>query len=49
MGMDTVILGPGNLDQAHQPDEYIAVDRIAPTVEIIQGMVQRFCIAGEAS
>ncbi len=44
MGMDTVILGPGDLAQAHQPDEYIALERMQPTVEIIQGMVHRFCM-----
>jgi len=47
MGMDTVILGPGDLAQAHQPDEFIAIDRIAPTVEIVRGMVQRFCVSKE--
>lgn len=30
MGMDTVVLGPGNIEQAHQPNEYLALDRIAP-------------------
>ena len=27
--METVIFGPGSIDQAHQPDEYLAADRIA--------------------
>ena len=29
LGMETVIFGPGSIDQAHQPDEYLALDRIA--------------------
>jgi acetylornithine deacetylase len=33
LGMDTIILGPGDIDQAHQPDEYLALDRIEPTLE----------------
>ncbi|WP_406873744.1 acetylornithine deacetylase [Aminobacter sp. P9b] len=27
-GYPTVLCGPGNVDQAHQPDEYIAVDQV---------------------
>jgi acetylornithine deacetylase len=28
-GIPTVLCGPGNVDQAHQPDEFIAVDQVA--------------------
>jgi acetylornithine deacetylase len=45
LGMETVILGPGDIEQAHQPDEYLAVDRIQPMIGILQGMVRRFCLA----
>jgi acetylornithine deacetylase len=44
LGMDTVILGPGDIDQAHQPDEYLALDRIEPMVSILKQMIRRFCI-----
>lgn len=27
-GLSTVVLGPGDIDQAHQPDEYIEVDQL---------------------
>ncbi len=43
LGIETVVLGPGNIEQAHQPDEYLALDRIAPTVELLQRMIRRFC------
>lgn len=43
LGMETVILGPGDIDQAHQPDEYLGMDRIQPMIDILQGMVRRFC------
>lgn len=46
MGMDTLILGPGDIDQAHQPDEYLALDRLTPTVELLQHLIRRFCING---
>jgi acetylornithine deacetylase len=44
LGMDTVILGPGDIAQAHQPDEYLALDRLAPTVEVLRGLIERFCV-----
>jgi acetylornithine deacetylase len=44
MGMQTVILGPGSIDQAHQPDEFLALDQIEPGRQIIRELVARFCI-----
>ncbi|BAO45103.1 acetylornithine deacetylase [Thiolapillus brandeum] len=44
MGMDTVILGPGSIDQAHQPDEFMSMDQIRPGIAIIQQLIQRFCL-----
>ena len=43
LGMETMILGPGSIDQAHQPDEYIALDQLEPAMRIIRGLVERFC------
>jgi acetylornithine deacetylase len=45
MGINTVVLGPGDIDQAHQPDEYLAEDRIAPTLELLRNVIRRFCVA----
>ncbi|MES1926291.1 acetylornithine deacetylase [Salinisphaera sp. T31B1] len=45
MGMDSVVLGPGDIAQAHQPDEYLALERIAPMQRILRGLVERFCLA----
>jgi len=44
MGMETVILGPGDIDQAHQVDEYLSLDRINPMTTILQKMITHFCI-----
>lgn len=43
MGMDTVILGPGDIEVAHQADEYVRVDRLKPMQDILQQMIQYFC------
>ncbi|WP_100636942.1 acetylornithine deacetylase [Marinomonas sp. ef1] len=44
MGMETLILGPGSIDQAHQPNEFMALDQIQPMQEVIRGLIERFCL-----
>jgi len=44
LGMETVILGPGSIDQAHQPDEYLAMEQIEPGIRILQQLIGHFCI-----
>ncbi|MBI2383787.1 MAG: acetylornithine deacetylase [Gammaproteobacteria bacterium] len=44
MGMETVILGPGDIERAHQPDECLPLDRIEPMLATLRGLVQRFCL-----
>jgi len=45
MGMDSVILGPGDIAQAHQPNEYLGLERIEPMQKILHGLVERFCLS----
>jgi acetylornithine deacetylase len=44
LGMETVVLGPGDIAQAHQPDEFLAIDRIEPTLQLLRTLIRRFCI-----
>lgn len=44
LGMDALIFGPGGIEQAHQPDEFIPLDSIRPTVEVLQGLIREFCL-----
>ncbi|MEW8210062.1 MAG: M20/M25/M40 family metallo-hydrolase, partial [Candidatus Thiodiazotropha taylori] len=44
MGMETVICGPGSIDQAHQPDEYIPLEHIQPAINLIQSLIRKFCL-----
>ena len=44
LGMDTVILGPGNIEQAHRPDEYLALERVEPMLDTLRGLVRQFCL-----
>ncbi len=43
LGMDTVILGPGDIDVAHQADEYLPLERIKPMQTILENLIQHFC------
>jgi acetylornithine deacetylase len=43
LGMETVVMGPGSIDQAHQPNEYIPLDQIAPAVAFLQQLIRHYC------
>ncbi len=43
MGLETVILGPGDIDVAHQPNEYLQIERIEPMINILSKMLNHFC------
>ncbi len=45
LGMETVILGPGSVDCAHQPDEFLPLAAIPPTLDILQGLIRRLCLS----
>ena len=42
IGMDVVVCGPGSIDQAHKPDEYIEIDQLSACVEMLWGLADRF-------
>ena len=44
MGMDTVIMGAGSIDQAHQPNEFLELNQIKPMAKVIQQLIERYCI-----
>jgi acetylornithine deacetylase len=46
LGMETVILGPGDIAQAHQADEFLAVERLQPMIELLRKLIVSFCTAG---
>jgi len=44
LGMDPIVLGPGDIAVAHQPDEYVGVGELARAVDVYQGLARRFCV-----
>jgi acetylornithine deacetylase len=43
LGMETIVLGPGSIDQAHQPNEYIPLNQLEPTIDIIRHLIIKYC------
>ena len=44
LGMETIIMGPGSIDRAHQPDEYLEMDQIQPCISLLQQCIRHYCL-----
>ena len=42
-GIPTVICGPGSIEQAHKPNEFVAVEQIAQSEAFLRGLLSRMC------
>jgi acetylornithine deacetylase len=42
-GIPTIIIGPGSVDQAHTPDEFVALDQVAQCEEMMRRLADRVC------
>ena len=43
LGMETIIFGPGSIDQAHQPNEFLPRAHIQPAQHILSEVIARYC------
>lgn len=44
LGMQTIVMGPGSINQAHQPNEYMALNQVQPAVDILKQLIAKFCL-----
>ena len=44
LGMQTIVMGPGSIDCAHQANEYLAQDQINPAVDLLKSLIQQYCV-----
>ena len=44
MGIETIVLGPGSIDRAHQPDEYMELEQIQPCINLLKAFIAEFCL-----
>lgn len=49
MGIETVVFGPGSIDQAHQADEYLGKEQIEPTLRTLKELINRYCCGDHSS
>ena len=42
-GIPTVICGPGSIEQAHKPNEFVTLEQIAQSEAFIRGLMGRLC------
>ena len=45
LGCETIVMGLGSIEQAHQPDEFLAVEKIKPSQEKITQLINQLCFA----
>ncbi|MGB2076412.1 acetylornithine deacetylase [Pseudoalteromonas tetraodonis] len=43
LGCETIVMGPGSINQAHQPDEFLAMEKIKPSQQIISNLIKASC------
>jgi acetylornithine deacetylase len=43
LGCQTIVLGPGSISQAHQPNEFLALDQIKPTEKFLLDAINHYC------
>lgn len=44
LGCQTIVMGPGSIEQAHQPNEYLAHSEIKQTELLLTKLIQHYCL-----
>jgi len=44
LGMETIVMGPGSIDLAHQPDEYLELSQIQPCIALLEKCINHYCL-----
>ena len=44
LGLETVVFGPGSIDQAHQPNEFLAQKQVAPAQNALEQAIAHYCL-----
>ncbi|MER0836448.1 acetylornithine deacetylase [Pseudomonas aeruginosa] len=49
LGCETIVLGPGDIDCAHQPGEFLELARIEPMLGILRQLIQHYCLKSQGA
>ncbi len=41
MGMNVAVCGPGSIDQAHKPDEYVTIEQMESCLKMLEGLARK--------
>jgi len=44
LGCQTIVMGPGSINQAHQPNEFLAHSEIDKTTKVLTQLIQHYCL-----
>ncbi|MFV0277335.1 MAG: acetylornithine deacetylase [Parahaliea sp.] len=44
LGMQTIVMGPGSIDRAHQPDEYLELEQLRPCITLLEQCIAHYCL-----
>ncbi|WP_448567811.1 acetylornithine deacetylase [Thalassotalea ganghwensis] len=44
LGCQTIVMGPGSIDQAHQPNEFLAYNQIEKTELMLVQLINKYCM-----
>jgi len=43
LGIPAVVCGPGSIDQAHKPDEFVTIDQLQRSDTMLDALLDRLC------
>ena len=46
MGLECVLFGPGNIEDAHRPNEFVSVAELGRAGEVLDRIIRRRCLPG---
>ena len=46
LGADVIVCGPGSIEQAHKPDEFISRDQLAACLDLLEKLGAHMCDPG---
>ncbi|MDE0420189.1 MAG: acetylornithine deacetylase [Gammaproteobacteria bacterium] len=44
LGIETVVFGPGSINQAHQPDEFLDATQLEPAQDALAALIGQYCV-----
>ena len=44
LGMETIVMGPGSIKRAHQPNEYLELNQVQPYISHLEACISKYCL-----